>query len=151
MKEIENNVLLTITSKHLYADSDEYDISDMNLKGNLQKKDDSLIISYTYLDTETSINLYTTITIHKNKVTMRRLCSQNKSSVYMVMDENSEKTISEHIYGDTALTFGISSVRIKNNLTVNGGDITVFYNLDNADIHISKNTVKISVELIKNI
>lgn len=151
MKEIENNVLLTITSKHLYADSDEYDISDMNLKGNLQKKDDSLIISYTYLDTETSINLYTTITIHKNKVTMRRLCSQNKSSVYMVMDENSEKTISEHIYGDTALTFGISSVRIKNNLTVNGGDITVFYNLDNADIHISKNTVKISVKLIKNI
>ncbi len=123
--------------------SGDVDTVNLTTRGNFVYKNGSYFIIYE----ETSATGYsgnvTTVQVDSSeKVSMLRHGTMPSQLVI----ERGKRHVCHYDSGVGSMSLGVAADEIVSHLTEQGGDVTFSYNLDTGDVHLSHNTVKITVQ-----
>ncbi len=123
--------------------SGDVDTVNLTTRGNFVYKDGSYFIIYE----ETSATGYagnvTTVQVESSdKVSMLR----NGTMPSQLVIERGKRHVCHYDSGAGSISLGVAADDIVSHLTEQGGDVTFSYNLDTGDVHLSHNTVKITIQ-----
>ena len=146
MRNIIDNVLISIQGSQIIAESDQPEQVELITPGRLTRKGTGYLITYRESRLTGLEGTTTTLTVDGPRVTLSRtgeVCS------HMIFEQG-RRHLSYYETGDGQMTVGVSARRVRSALTDAGGSIEVDYSVEIDQAISGQNNIKVDVHALRS-